>query len=129
MKAAAEAIDYTDHLRKMRQVNLNKDAREQINIADVVVWNDQPKTFSVFQQEPLDKPVRPVNKNPWDEERKSSPMKPIIKEKKSSAKKQKVNFYIPPEEAEDLEESKMRIPEDNKLAGLNEMLKKRQFVI
>lgn len=52
-----------------------------------------------------------------------------MKEKQSSAKKQKVNFYIPPEEAEDLEESKMSIPEDNKLAGLNEMLKKRQFVI
>jgi len=56
-------------------------------------------------------------------------MKPIIKEKQSSAKKQKVNFHIPPEEAENLEESKMRIPEENKLAGLNEMLKKRQFVI
>lgn len=127
MKAAAEAIDYTDHLRKMRQANLDNrlDAREQINLADVVVWNDQPKTFSVFQQEPVDKPVRPVMKNPWDDERKSSPIKPIIKEKNSSSKKQKVNFYIPPEEPEALEESKLTIPEDNKLAGLNEMLKKR----
>lgn len=64
-------------------------------------------------------------KNPWDDERKSSPIKPIIKEKNSSSKKQKVNFYIPPEEPEALEESKLTIPGDNKLAGLNEMLKKR----
>jgi len=39
MNAAAEAIEYTDHLRKMRQLNPNKDSSGKINMADVVVWN------------------------------------------------------------------------------------------
>ena len=49
MKAAEEAIGYTDHLRKMRQANLELGPRESVELSNVVVWHDNPKTFSVFQ--------------------------------------------------------------------------------
>ena len=42
MKAAAEAIDYTDHLRKARQASLAKpnNMRQSIELTNVMVWNE-----------------------------------------------------------------------------------------